>query len=123
LQRFAHFLDRRRLVTTRVHVVGPRRVVVTVNVQVSPEAGVDVPLVRAAVEAALRAFFDPYTGGDEGAGWPVGRDVYRSEIFQKAEDVEGVDFVLSAAINGSTAVTRLTLEEIDLPDVVVTVTV
>ncbi len=123
IQQFRHFLDRRRLITTRVHVVGPRPVVVTLAVQVAPESAVDVPLVRAAVAARLRAFFHPFTGGDDGAGWPVGRDVYRSEIFQQAESVEGVDFVLSVAINGSTAVSRLRLEEIDLPDLAVTVTV
>jgi hypothetical protein len=123
IQQFRHFLDGRRLITTRVHVVGPRAVPVALAVQVVPEPGADVSLVRAAVEARLRGFFHPFSGGDEGAGWPVGRDVYRSEIFQQAEAVEGVDFVLSVAISGSAAVSRLQLEEIDLPEVGVTVTV
>jgi len=123
INQFRHFLDRRRLITTRVHVVGPRRVPVTIDVQVVPLTGADALAVRAAVAARLRAFFHPFTGGDEGGGWPVGRDVYRSEIFQQAENVDGVEFVLSVAINGSPATTRLPLEQIDLPDVNVAVVV
>jgi len=120
---FQHFLDRRRLITTRVHVVGPRSVAVSIAVQVVLESGVDVPQVKAAVEARVLAFFHPFTGGDKGGGYPIGRDIYRSEIFQQAESVDGVDFVLSVAINGSAAVTQLQLSENDLPAVAVVATV
>ena len=41
----------------------------------------------------LEAFFHPLTGGDEGRGWPVGRWVYLSEVYQQLDQVPGVDYV------------------------------
>jgi hypothetical protein len=48
--------------------------------------------VRAVAVAALRAYFDPLTGGGQGKGWPFGRGVYLSEIHQILDDIPGVDF-------------------------------
>ncbi len=46
----------------------------------------------------LEEFFNPVTGGpdrDAEAGWPFGRDVYVSEVFQVIEETEGVEHVES----------------------------
>lgn len=92
----AQYLDARRLVTTVVHVVGPRYVAVRVQVTAvltpdtlaSQEAAVRKPL-----EDALAAFFHPLKGGPEGKGWPFGRNVYVSEIYDILDRQRNVDYV------------------------------
>ena len=41
----------------------------------------------------MNAFFHPLTGGADGAGWTVGRDVYRAEILALLQDTPGVQWV------------------------------
>ena len=45
--------------------------------------------------AALDRLFDPLTGGADGTGWPLGRDVYRTEVLQIIAKTPGVDHVVS----------------------------
>jgi hypothetical protein len=88
------YLDERRLLTTRHHVVEPDYVRVTLT-------GVRLFLYEDALEekvrreavAAVRGFFHPLTGGPEGQGWPFGRDVYVSEVYELLDKVEGVNFL------------------------------
>lgn len=51
--------------------------------------------VTNAVVAALYTFLDPMIGGSDGNGWPFGRPVYISEIYEVIDNVEGVDYVKS----------------------------
>lgn len=107
-------LEPRKLLTTRLHVVGPRYVTLKLSVTLmltqgalesaASGAGDDEEgdeeaeetkqkgVVELAVEA-LRNFFDPYTGGPEGRGWPFGRSVYVSEIYALLDRLPGVDYV------------------------------
>jgi phage-related baseplate assembly protein len=41
----------------------------------------------------IDAFLDPLTGGPDGKGWPIGRSVYRSEIYAVLQDSDGVQSV------------------------------
>lgn len=50
-------------------------------------------LVAQGAAQALSGFFDPLWGGPEGKGWPPGRSLYDSEVFNLLEGVEGVDYV------------------------------
>jgi hypothetical protein len=45
------------------------------------------------IQANLQSFFDPLSGGPENQGWPFGRDVYASEVYQIIEQTGGVDYV------------------------------
>jgi predicted phage baseplate assembly protein len=89
----AAYLGRRRIVGTRVEVVGPGYVEVAVHGRVQALPGAARAAVRAAVVAALDAFLDPRTGGPEGGGWPFGRDVYRPEMLAVIDAVPGVHHV------------------------------
>ncbi|HWS90127.1 MAG TPA: baseplate J/gp47 family protein [Pyrinomonadaceae bacterium] len=92
----AAYLDARRLVTTIVHVVGPRYVAVRVRLTVvlTPDALASRrPEVRAQLEGTVRAFFDPLTGGPGGKGWPLGRNVYVSELYEILDRQRTVDYV------------------------------
>jgi predicted phage baseplate assembly protein len=89
------YLSRRHVIGTRIEVVGPEYIEVGVNAQVKAFAGQSKIAVRDAVSAALRTFLDPLVGGPTGDGWPLGRDVYVSEILDVIARVPGVDHVLS----------------------------
>lgn len=86
-------LDSRRLLTTQVSVVGPVLVGfgVRLTLNLMPDAVEED--VRTRATAALARFFHELEGGREGAGWPFGRDVYVSEIYELLDGVPGVDFV------------------------------
>jgi len=80
-----------RIVATRLHVVGPRYTAgeVTVEIVRKPGGGLTVASVR---EAVVR-FLDPLTGWFNGEGWPFGRNVFPSELYQMLEGLDGVDHV------------------------------
>jgi predicted phage baseplate assembly protein len=91
----AAHLRRHRLLGTRIEVTGPAYTRVTVRAQVQARAGAGAAVVRARALAALVRFFDPLAGGPDGTGWPLGRDVYRSEAMQVLDETDGVDHVLA----------------------------
>ncbi|MCU0526260.1 MAG: baseplate J/gp47 family protein [Elainella sp. Prado103] len=87
------YLDRRRVICTRLVVVGPQYLEVRVQAQVRLKAGVRAERVQPDILAALNRFLDPLQGGAAQRGYPFGRDVYRSEILQVIDEVPGVDYV------------------------------
>ena len=87
-------LDERRLITTRLAVVPPTYRGVVVEAEVLPAAGlIDPAALRRRAEAAIGTFLHPLAGGVDGAGWPFGRALFRSELFRVLEGVDGVDHV------------------------------
>ncbi|MFL6332150.1 MAG: putative baseplate assembly protein [Pyrinomonadaceae bacterium] len=88
-------LDRHRLLTTRVYVIGPEYVGVSVRATVKLYAEFGQSETLARVQKSLDDFLRPLPPDDDpvGQGWPFGRTVFRSEIYQLIESVEGVDCV------------------------------
>lgn len=86
-------VDEARVIGTRLVVMGPTFVEVSVVARLVCRKGSDAARVQADVIAALNAFLDPLTGGGRGLGWPFGRDVYRSEVLEVVDGVAGVDHV------------------------------
>ncbi|MFA4902803.1 MAG: putative baseplate assembly protein [Desulfobaccales bacterium] len=93
LRAIACYLERRRLVTTEVHVIAPRYTAVRVQARLTVEPGVTEAQMAGKARAALDAFFHPLQGGADGTGWPVGRDVYRSEVMALLNSLPGVLYV------------------------------
>jgi len=91
----AAYLNRRRIIGTRVEVVGPSYLEVGVRAQVRAFVGVSRANLQQKIIAALNTFLHPLQGGPAGTGWPFGRDVYRAEILQVIDEVPGVDHVLT----------------------------
>jgi predicted phage baseplate assembly protein len=106
LRAVRRFLDRRRVLGTRLVVTGPEYLTVEVRARVRAYRNADPTLVRNRVDAALREFLDPLRGGPAGLGWPFGRDVFRSEIMAVIDGVAGVDHLLECTLagNGTVAV-------------------
>jgi predicted phage baseplate assembly protein len=92
------FLDRRRLVSMRIEVLGPRYLAIDIHARVVTRPLASAPRVEAAIRAALQEFLDPRQGGPDGRGWPFGRDVYRTEILELIDRVPGVDHVAELAL-------------------------
>lgn len=99
LRTVASYLDRRRVLGTRVEVVGPTYLDVTVRAKVQSVKNVSKTNLRLRIVQALDGFFHPLTGGPEQTGWPFGRDVYRSEVLQVIDEVIGVDHVIALELS------------------------
>ena len=107
-------LDKHRLITTVIHVKSPEYVKVSVNAEVKIRGGYESDKVRHRLENALKTFLHPLKGGSEGGGWPFGRSVYKSELYELIDDVEGVDCVQK--LNMMKEEYSYDGEEINIPD-------
>ncbi len=87
------WLDRRRLLGVRHQVIGPEYVKVTVGARLALQDAATETGTLARAEQALHRFFHPLTGGTDGRGWPLGRNVYTSEATLTLAAVPGVDWV------------------------------
>ena len=94
----AAFLEPRRLLTTRLHVVGPTYVPVQVALTVVRRSDADPQDTAAAVLAALAAKLDPLSGGTDGTGWPFGRALLVSEIYRAAAATPQVTAVINVTL-------------------------
>jgi len=113
--RVKRFLDRRRLITTRLFVRGPEYVTTDIDIRVTAQPGASSQRLKAAIDSRIREFHHPLEGGDQGSGWPLGRSIYRSELFQLVESVEGVDHVRQIVIGGTPSLSEKPLSEGQLP--------
>jgi predicted phage baseplate assembly protein len=91
----AAYLNRRRIVGTRVIVAAPVYVEVSVRAKVQSYPGKNINQVQQQIMQSLNQFFHPLFGGSDGKGWVFGRDVYRSEVLQVIDETPGSDRVLS----------------------------
>jgi len=101
LRRVKHALEPARLLTTRIHVVRPRFVTLSVVITLVARHGADPISLREEAVRRLETFFDPLDGGPDGKGWPFGRSVFVSEIYQLLDNVPGVDYVIRSSNPGS----------------------
>lgn len=97
-QQVARYLAGRRIIGTRIEVVGPtyRRIVVQATVRA--ENNKNLAKLRQEILTRLANFFHPLHGGPGGTGWPLGRDVFRSEVLQLLDETEGVIYVSALEI-------------------------
>jgi hypothetical protein len=94
----AAFLEPRRLLTVRCHVVGPRYVPVRITADVVARDDAPPATVRGIARAALARFLDPLDGGPDGTGWPFGRPVWVSEVVAVLAALPLVDYVEDATV-------------------------
>ena len=101
------YLEPRRLLTTFLHVIGPQYVPVDIQATVAPLADVDVTLkdsegnnvFEKKVSNALDRFLRPLHGGEDGDGWPFGRNIFVSELYQLLDQLPDVDYVTDVTVN------------------------
>lgn len=100
------FLETRRLLTTRLHIVLPKGLGINLSMKIKPTARPkDEAAFKQQVLAGVRALLHPVTGGKDGRGWPLGRDLYLSEIYPLIDRLPGVDFVTELTLTAPGAPT------------------
>jgi Baseplate J-like protein len=77
----------------RIYVTAPEYLSIDVDTTVVPLDPAAARLVEQYVIESLAAFFHPLTGGPDGAGWELGRDVFLSDVAAVLEHVAGVDYL------------------------------
>lgn len=87
------YLDERRLLTTRLDIRPPAYRWVSARVQLRANPGADQDKVRRAVLDRLYRFLNPLTGGADGNGWPFGRDLFLSDVYQSLQGMSNVQFI------------------------------
>lgn len=92
-------LEPKRLLTTRLHIVQPCYVWLAFSVVIQPRFDVLSENVHKSVIKKLRQFCSPFAGGGpDGNGWPFGRNLYLSEIYDVLEQVAGIDYIETVTI-------------------------
>jgi predicted phage baseplate assembly protein len=92
------YLDQKRLLTVRLDVRPPAYYGVSVKVQCRAAPGENKSNVEAEILSRLYRFLNPLTGGADGKGWPFGRDLYVSDVYQCLQGIPDVQFVRNLEI-------------------------
>lgn len=85
-------LENYRLITTDIHIIEPEYVKISIQCKVHVMKRYSSGEVTKRINTKLEHFLHPLTGGPDGQGWPFGRSVFPSEIYEIIDDVEGVDY-------------------------------
>ena len=101
LDHVAAYLEPRRILTTRVHVVAARTVDFEVRLKVSAVPGAAAEATVTAARDALLRFLNPPSDGVNGLGWPPGKDVYLSDIYREVSRLATTDYV-ARSLDGKT---------------------
>ncbi len=86
-------LEERRLIGTAIHVVVPRYITISIRLTIHLNREADVATTRDKINQALENFFDPLPNPDNPQGWPFGRNVYVSELYQLLDELDFVDYI------------------------------
>lgn len=86
------YLDERRLLGTQLVVDAPSYVGVSTEATVVASRGVELEIVRHAVQDRLTEYLDPLHGGPDGRGWEFGRAVHLSDLHSVIQNVPGVEY-------------------------------
>ena len=94
------FLEGRKLLTTRLHIVEPDYVSISIEAELILKDGAKGEELKEKARKEIKDFFDPLNSGKywEGKGWPFGRSIYLSEIYKLLDDLSGVDYVENVII-------------------------
>jgi predicted phage baseplate assembly protein len=109
LREVQRYLDKRRDVTARLLVIGPRYLPVKVVVNAAAwERAIAAGLithendVKAAIETKLEAFLHPVRGGPDGRGWQVGQHAFIADLFKAIMPSQEVGFISTLTLEAET---------------------
>lgn len=93
VETLTHYLDQRRLLTTRLEVRPPAYYWVSVHVQLRAAPGEEKSVIESQVLSRLYRYLNPLSGGPDGQGWPFGRDLFVSDVYQCLQGIPKIQFV------------------------------
>lgn len=121
LEAVCNHLQPRRLVTTDLHVRGPKYKEVWVSVGIELLGGYGASVVQENVRQALLTFLSPLRGGPQAKGWPLNVKVLPKELEAVVARVEGVRLVNSPFYLESKddiSIPEIPMEGLELPKLV-----
>lgn len=112
LRTVAKHLDKHRLITTKVMVIGPKYIGISVTMSITLTPGIDAQIIKEGIYKALDDFLAPISDGSksqngfncsksQNGGWPFGKAVYKSEIYSQIDGVVGVDRITNLSLSVS----------------------
>jgi len=107
-------LEEMRLLTQRLHIVAPEFRQVRIEGWLVLVEGADSESVKDEAGKKLKEFINPISGGPDGSGWPLGRPLYISEIYQILEGISFVDHIDEVIINRDKSIDKVVLLEYQL---------
>ena len=87
------YLDRRRLLATRLEITTPEYVWVSVKVQVKAKAGVNHQGLADDIELSLCRYINPLIGGPSETGWPFGRNLSISDVYPAIQSLVDIEYI------------------------------
>jgi len=105
LSRISSRLDECRVIGARLLVEPPTYRGITVVAKVQPKARANPTRLAGEAARALYAYFNPISGGPEGAGWPFGRPVQVGEVYSVLQSVAGTALVEDVRLFGADPIT------------------
>lgn len=107
-------LEEMRLLTQRLHIVAPEFKQVRMEAWLVLVEGAHSEGVREEAKKRLKDFIDPISGGPDGSGWPLGRSLHLSEVYQLLEGLPYVDHIDKVLINKDANLKEVALLEYQL---------
>lgn len=95
-----HHVDKHRLLGTEIHIESPQFIRVNVSMKIDLIKGYSENELTSTVKRELNLFLHPIKGWFDKKGWPIGRLVSRSEIFEYIRKIEGINCILKISISG-----------------------
>ena len=108
-------LKKSRLLTTNLFVIPPEYVQVSVKTKVNIKPKSDPSRVKSDIKTALTQFLNPIYGGSGKNGWPFGRDVLKSEVYQTISNISGVSCVESLNLNIEQGCAKKVCDNLKIP--------
>jgi hypothetical protein len=105
------YLEAKKLITTRVHVVSPFYNNIFLKVWIALKKNKNEAQVIQEAANRINEYFHPVTGGPDGKGWPLGRNVYRSELYHLLEEIADIDHIAELWINGDAEAVSADIEK------------
>ena len=87
------YLNERRMLTTQLDIRAPAYSWVSAKVKLRVTPGADQAKVEREVLGRIYNFLNPLTGGPDGKGWPFGRDLFASDVYQCLQGTPNVQFI------------------------------
>jgi hypothetical protein len=100
-RKLTEYLDERRMLTTRLDIRPPAYYWVSANVKLRAAPGAKTEEVEAQVLERLYRFLNPLSGGSDGKGWPFGRHLFVSDVYQCLQGLPNIQFIRGVEMYGA----------------------
>jgi hypothetical protein len=87
------YLNKHRLITTKVNAIAPQYVSISITVEIKLKTSVLENEAKESIQNTLSNFFHPLRGWKDKKGWPFGQAIYQSDIYAMLEDNKSIDCV------------------------------